>query len=215
MSKFLLRNAVVTSMRASQTNGFTFIELLVALAVSAILLSVAVPSFKTMIDNQRLQSVIGPLSLSTASARSESAKSGDAITVCARASDTQCGSNWNNGVLVFRDGDYARGEATAVVSPTDEIIRIVPAHNSGVTLSAIASNNRTASGEYTPNYVRYEPDGRANWKNGTFYACDSRGNTHANALHISISGSIRTARRPRSDTDNAVKDVFGRALPCT
>ena len=173
------------------------------------------PSFKTMIDNQRLRSVIAPLSLSIASARSESAKSGDAVTVCARSSDTQCGSNWNNGVLVFRDGDYTRGETTAVVSPSDDIIQIVPAHNRNITLSALASNNRTASGEYTPSYVRYEPDGRANWKNGTFYACDSRGNTHAHALHISISGSILKARRPNSGTGNTVKDIFGRALPCT
>lgn len=201
-------------MRLNHANGFTFLELLVTLAVGAVLLSVAVPSFKSMIDNQRLQSVIGPLSLSTASARSESAKSGDAITVCARATDSQCGSDWNNGVLVFRDGEFVKGETTAVVGPTDEIIRIVPAHNRDITLSAIASNNRTASGEYTPNYVRYEPDGRSNWKNGTFYACDSRGNTHANALHITIAGSIRTARRPQTGVDNRVKDVFGRALPC-
>ncbi len=202
-------------MRLYHDDGFTILELLVTLAIGALLLSFAVPSFKSVIDNQALQSVIGPLSLSTASARSESAKSGDAITVCARATDSQCGTDWNNGVLVFRDGDYSRGESTAVVSPTDEILRIVPAHNKNITLSAIASTNRTASGEYTPSYVRYEPDGRANWKNGTFYACDSRGNTHANALHISISGSIRSARRPHSVTDNSVKDIFGRALPCT
>ncbi len=201
-------------MMTNQDDGFTFLELLVVLAVAAILLSVAAPSFRSMIDNQRLQSVIGPLSLSTASARSEAAKSGDAITVCARATDSQCGSDWNNGILVFRDGDYARGETTAAVSSSDEILRIVQAHNSNVTLSALASNNRTASGEYTPSYVRYEPDGRANWKNGTFFACDSRGNTHANALHISISGSIRAARRPQSGADDRVKDVFGRALPC-
>lgn len=203
-------------MRIQIAKGFTFLELLVTLAVASILLSVGVPSFKSMIDNQRLQSVLGPISLSTFAARSESAKSGNAVTVCARASDSQCGTDWNNGVLVFRDSDFSRNETTAVVSTGDEIIRIAPAHGHDITLGVIASTNRTASGEYTPNFVRYEPDGRANWSNGTFYVCDSRGNTHASALHITISGDIRPARKSSSDpdTDPSVKDVFGRDLPC-
>ena len=195
--------------------GFTLLELLIALVVAAVLLGIAAPSIQAVIQNQKLQSTLGPVSLGVFAARSEAAKSGNTITVCARVSDTQCGTDWNNGLLVFRDGVVVRNETVAVRDSSDEILRIVPPHGNGNVLIAVASTDRTATGAYSPSYVRFEPDGRANWKNGTFYACDGRGNTHARAMHITISGDIRPARRSTSDTDTAVKDVFGRDLSCT
>ena len=201
-------------METNGENGFTLLELLTALAVAGVLMGIAAPSIQAVIQNQQLQSTLGAVSLGIFAARSEAVKSGDTITVCARASDTQCGTNWNNGILVFRDGVVIRNEALAVRDPSDEILRIVSPHGHNNVLSAVASTDRTAAGAYTPSYVRFKPDGSANWKNGTIYVCDGRGNTHARATHITISGDIRPARRGTSDSDTAVKDVFARNLSC-
>lgn len=215
MDKLVVLNPDIPPMNTKGMAGFTLLEMLIALAVAAILLGIAAPSIQSVIQNQRLQSTLGPVSLGVFTARSEAAKSGNTITACARASDTQCGTDWNNGLLIFRDGVVVRDEAQAVRDATDEILRIVPPHGHDIALTAVASTDRTAAGAYTPAYVRFEPDGRANWKNGTVYVCDERGNTHARAMHITISGDIRPARRNTSDTDAAVKDVFGRSLSCT
>ncbi|MFK8084169.1 MAG: GspH/FimT family pseudopilin [Granulosicoccus sp.] len=201
-------------MKNKLVKGFTLLELLIAMAVAAILLSVAAPSFTAVVQNQRLQSSLGPLSLAAFTARSEAAKSGDTLTLCARANDTQCGTDWNNGSLLFRDSVIVGGEALAVRDPVDEIVRISPPHGHNVQLRAMASSDRTASSAYEPAFISYEPDGSSNWKNGTFYVCDSRGADYALALHITITGDIRPARQPDSDTDNVVKDVFGRDITC-
>ncbi len=201
-------------MKCTGVSGFTLLELLIALVVASILLGIGAPSMNSVIQNQRLQSALGPVSLAVFTARSESAKSGDTVTVCARASDTQCGGDWNNGLLVFRDNVVVASETQAVRDSTDEILRITHPHEySGVSIKAVASTDRTAAGEYTPKFVRYRPDGRSNWKNGTFYVCDERGSLYARALYITISGDVRAARRP--DPATASKDVFGRTLSCT
>ncbi|MFK7993262.1 MAG: GspH/FimT family pseudopilin [Granulosicoccus sp.] len=211
-NEFEILCADALPMDNGDSSGFTLLELLIAMAVAGVLLSIAAPSVSAVIQNQRLQSALGPVSLAAFTARSESAKSGDSVTLCARATDTQCGADWNNGSLVFRDGTVVRGETQAVIDNTDEILRVIPPHGHPIVLSAIASTDRTATGEYNPSFVRYEPDGGSNWKNGTFFVCDDRGDNSAIALHITISGDIRPARS--SDSDGPVKDVFGRDLSC-
>jgi len=196
--------------------GFTLLELLIGVVIAAVLVGIAAPSFRSIIQNQRLQSALGPVTMTVYLARSESVRAGDRITVCARASDTQCGTDWNQGMLVFRDSVIVRNEAKAVRDETDEIVRVVQPHGeSDVTLFAVASTDRTAAGAYTPNFLRYEPDGRSSWQNGTFYVCDKRGNTQAHAVNISISGNIRTFARSAMKKGTAVTDIFGRDLACT
>lgn len=202
-------------MKNTSPSGFTLIELLVALAVGAVLLGIGAPSIGTLVQNQRMERALGDATRAAFYARSESAKSGDSVTVCARDTDEQCGTDWNNGLLVFRDSTIVRTETTAVRDTDDEILRIVAAHGHDVELSAMASTDRTSNTAYTPAFVRYEPDGRSNWKNGTIYVCDDRGTTHVAAAHITISGDIRPARRPKGASDSNMKDVFGRFLSCS
>ncbi|MFK7858508.1 MAG: GspH/FimT family pseudopilin [Granulosicoccus sp.] len=202
-------------MENNESAGFTLLELLIAMAVAGLMLGLALPSASSMIKNQQLQGVLGAVSLAAFTARSEATKSGDALTICARATDSQCGTDWNNGLLVFRDSAFARNEAQAVRDNTDEIIRIVEPHGHDVVLKAVASTDRTAASAYDATYIRYEPGGGSNWENGTFYVCDSRGSEHAVAIQISISGGIRPARRPDSELDDTLKDAFGREISCS
>ncbi len=194
--------------------GFTLLELVITIAIAGILLAVAGPNFSSFIKDRQSQEALGQISRAVFTARSEAAKSGDTITVCARASNTQCGTDWNNGVLVFRDSTVVSTETQAVRDSTDEILRVAAPHgHQDITIRAVASTDRTAGGAYTPSFVRYRPDGRANWKNGTFSVCDYRGAVFAEALQIRISGDIRPARRLASD--QPINDVFGRALTCS
>ncbi len=68
-------------------SGFTLIELMVALAVLGILLTVGLPSFQTMIVQQRLSSATNEVLSGIALTRSEAVKRNSNMRFCIRSSD--------------------------------------------------------------------------------------------------------------------------------
>jgi len=85
--------------------GFTLIELIVTVSIVAILMSIAVPSFKNMIDSNRLSTGTNELVSALILARSEALKRGQRVTVCTSADSTNCSGNndFGQGWLVFED----------------------------------------------------------------------------------------------------------------
>ena len=99
-------------------NGFSLSELVIAVAVLGIVLAIAAPSFSGAMQNARMASsyndMVGALQL----ARSEAVKRNAPVAVCARASDTTCGLDWNNGCLLYtspspRDATLSRMPSSA------------------------------------------------------------------------------------------------------
>jgi len=99
--------------------GFTIIELFVALAVSAILLSIGVPSFTQMIRSTRLSSTMNQITSDLYAAKGEAIKRNSRVLVCARASSpaNTCANStdWTSGWLVCFDAD-ANGSCDASTS---------------------------------------------------------------------------------------------------
>ena len=194
--------------------GFTLLELLVTLAIGSILAGVAVPSFVGVMQDSRLERLVGPTRRALLTARSEAVKSSIDVTVCPRASDTACGGDWNNGLLVFVDQTVVAGETTAQRDADDPVLTVIEPHGTDNRLLALASDDRTASGEYVPTFIRYRSDGRADWQNGTFVACDTnRGLSHSRALNVTLTGSVQSART--SGGGDIVQDAFGRDIDCS
>jgi type IV fimbrial biogenesis protein FimT len=199
-------------MDANPHRGFTLIELIVAMAVAAVLIGVAVPSFTSAIKNNRLQTQTRELQMALLKARSEAVKGRDSITICARATDSTCGTSWENGWLVFIDRVIVTAEEVPAPESVADILRIGAALPVGIAIAASGSNDRTAAGVTPRDFIKYDAFGRTNWTNGTFVICDDRGDDHAKALNIALTGDIRHGR---SGIDDAIPhDAFNLNVEC-
>ncbi len=100
--------------------GFTMIELVVTMAVLAILVALAAPSFTSVINNNRLTGNANELLSTLQSARIEAVRRNARVVICRNDSpdtgnvcNTAAGAwrGWTTFVDVNRDGDVDVGEA--------------------------------------------------------------------------------------------------------
>jgi len=151
--------------------GFTLIELLMVVAIAGIILSVGIPSFQSMITNNRLttqaNSMVGALNI----ARSEAIKRNQLLVVRKTSTD------WKDGWQVFVDANSNQKFDTG-----EEVIQ---------TYTSIASNFFINSSSSFTNYISYRPDGRSN-TNGNFYFCSPSQQAKFRKVVIANSGRIHT-----------------------
>src|SRR5437660_1719517 len=88
-----------------RVRGFTLIELMVVLAISAILVGVGTPAFTGLIRQTELTSATNDLFASLLLARSEAAKRRSRVALCKSADGSTCtpAGGWEQGWIVFHD----------------------------------------------------------------------------------------------------------------
>jgi len=92
--------------RTPTTNGFTLIEMLVVIAIGAILLAVGVPSFTYMMDRNRVAGEVNEMLADLALTRSEALARRGRVIMCRSANGATCSAaatDWNIGWIVFVD----------------------------------------------------------------------------------------------------------------
>ena len=109
-----------------KAKGFTLLELMITLAIVAILLVVAVPSFQTFIESNRLTASSNLFLTMLSYARSEAVRRGGTVSICAGSNNAcvcnagdGCDNNWKNGYLIFFD---ANGNCT--IDAQDQVLRV-------------------------------------------------------------------------------------------
>ena len=113
--------------------GFTLVELIVALAIAGILLTVAAPGLRTFVNSNELVSVtndfVGQLSLT----RSEALKRKTNAVMCKSGGGTTCVTTgtWDSGWIMFADIDGSGGWTAG-----DIVFRAYTPDSSHTTLTA-------------------------------------------------------------------------------
>lgn len=88
-----------------QQRGFTLTELMICIAVLAVLMALAVPTFKNASLPSKLRSEANSLTGDARLARSEAIKRNTTVTLCVSADGKTCGTgNWSQGWIVVAPG---------------------------------------------------------------------------------------------------------------
>lgn len=90
----------------SKTKGFTLFELIVTIAVAAIIVTIGVPGFQNIVANNRAVTHTNDLVTALNLARSEATRRGTDILVCRSTDGQTCddGTDWSTGWVVRTAG---------------------------------------------------------------------------------------------------------------
>lgn len=189
--------------------GFSLVELLVTVSVAGTLASLALPSFGELIQDSRRTAVVNELLATLIQARSQAARSGQNIVVCAFEDadrngrldprERRCtGSDWSHGWFAAHWTDNNR-DGRVDADELDEPLRTFVNDQPGVAARAPGFANAPA-----PSGIAVlRPFDRFS-SNGTITVCDRRGARAARALIVSGNGRARIASQAAD----------GRALAC-
>ena len=158
------------------SGGFTLIELMITIAIVAIVLTLGVPSFQETIRNNRLITTVNDFISSLNLTRSEAIKRGIRVTLCKSVNGTSCNTSstgYQQGWIIFVDPN---GNAT--VDSGEQIIRVY---------AAIAGINLTGNTNVI-NFVSYVANGMTT-QSGTVTICIAPKGYN---IFISGAGRVRT-----------------------
>lgn len=179
---------------ALRTSGLTLVELIVAMAVAAVLVTAALPSMHQLLATSALDAATRRLFAHIQLARTSAVQMRSIATLCpldARAgsgtrAETRCGDDWRNGYGVFidRDGDTVLDEGDSVVAIEDA--------PKGVQVGWRAFRRRNA--------LQFRPDGATHLSNGTFTLCAATHPPVARRLVVNVGGRVRTERHEHAES---------------
>lgn len=162
-------------------NGFTLIELMIAVAIVAILLAVAVPSFNNMLAGNRLATQTNEAIGAILFARSEAIRRNQTITFCradsAAANTCAASANWTDWIVTNNPGAGAAANTLrrGSFAKSGEVMRI----------SSTLATSRLA----------FQPNGLANVTGGsnTIRLCTTLTTTdNVRQIEIGLSGRAST-----------------------
>ena len=138
--------------------GFTLIELMITIALAAIILSLAGPGFQELVRRNQVRAITDDFYTVFNTARSEAVKRNSQVVLCASSAGVSCdGATWDSGWLMFIDDD-GNGD----VNGAEPIVQVG---------SALPANYTLRAGAPYSTAITLNPDGSVNGISGTFRIC--------------------------------------------
>ena len=165
---------------ASQARGFTLLEMLMTMAIAAILLTIAIPSFRYVTNSNRIAGELNGLLGDLQFARAEAIKEGRTVSVCVSNDGATCANStsWQSGWIVFSD-------------PTN--VGVVDAGETILRVQVTFSGTDTFNASNGVSVVTFNREGYAiGMANGTLISLHDSTNTNAwtRCLLVNLSGQM-------------------------
>lgn len=163
-----------------RNHGFTLIEALIAMAVTAILFGIAIPAFGSVTAAAHASSAQSALLASLTESISHAAITGSEVVLCpGDANGCRSSTDWSGGWIAYADidGNRARG-------PNETLL-----HAQGPL--AGRTHLRTTIGRKR---LVFQPNGGNVGSNVTFTLCDARGPAKAVTLVLANNGRLRAGK---------------------
>lgn len=164
---------------AGKIHGFTAVEFMVVLGLSALFLVAAVPGYQALIQNNKIVAATNRLSASLNLARTEAIRRSTKVSVCptANAAFTACGSTaqWGSGWIVFVDSDNDN-----VIDSSADLVKVADAPATGTKITSASA------------IISYDATGFL-LSGATSLVVQTTGCSGNNARTISISGAGRVS----------------------
>lgn len=155
-----------------QSRAFTILELMITLAIAAVLVAIAVPNFQDSIIRARLSSQSSDLLATLQLARSDAVMRNEAVTVCVSSNGRDCLTSgtqqWENGWIAYLDA-----------TPTS-LLRVISSFSSGYTLRSASSIGDS---------ITFAANGRSS-ATGQFVSCYDGAVANSKAVFVATSGRI-------------------------
>jgi type IV fimbrial biogenesis protein FimT len=187
--------------------GYTLIELMAVLAIASTLLVVAIPMFRTQVQNGYMSAAATDLLSTFMSAKAQAIGRNYPVTVCISnnapdPADLDCANNgqWEDGWLTFVDINRSD-----TFDAGDEVVQVHPPLADKIT----ARSSRTGEGTLE-NSVTYRPNGHTNL-NATreLFICNSaKYGVTARVLIVSILGKASILKDEDVEEDGCPADYI-------
>lgn len=165
------------------SNGFTLVELLVAVAILAILVSAGTPSFRETVIKNKTSSYASDFKMALYVAQNEAIKRGVPVTVRATSQSSRV---WQSGWEIFADTD-GNGARDTSSGTTEELVRVYAIEDANYLLRAKTNDFQ----QYISFSSAGTPRGSNGEADGAFYLCRPDKNTSKSlTINISYAGNI-------------------------
>lgn len=187
-----------TRSRRQAERGFTLFEAVITMAIVAILMALAIPSYRYVTNANRIAAEINGLLGDMQYARAEAIKEGQTVTVCVSSTGTSCAgaavSTWQNGWIVFSDVN-----GNGAVSAGDQILRVQSAFSGSDTFTA-----NPASGYVIFNREGFSSSGVANAGLQITLHAITANNASTRCLFVTFAGLMTVQTYGQSNNSSAV-----------
>ena len=198
----------ISNLRAGidRSRGFTMMELITAMALTAIILAMAVPSFQIFVKNNRIEVAAEDFVTALNTARSEAMKRSTEVFLCRSTTDTGCSpsgtsNNWTEGWILYStkqntvvpdNHNFAAADdrLLTVGNQTPGEVTITSSATGDTHISFEANGDRNADVAFgvTPPPVR-------------FAICDDRGETKGRVVTVTRTGQITVTDADAGNTN--------------
>lgn len=169
----------------TRSSGVTLLELLVTLTLAAIVATVAIPAFTSLVQNLRMTSLANTTLGSLQSARSEAIRQNAHVSLCPSANGETCDetASYNDGWLMVAGSEPFKD--------TPRVLRVFPPTSESIEVRMRFSSGFDGALRYTPRGMIQTPNGGR--ISGSVWLCHEGEDRR---IAINFVGRPRLAREP-------------------